>query len=104
MVKIKTLEKNRYSIITDNMDECYICGRPATQKHEVIYGRNRKNSMEDGLVIPLCMNCHTGDNGVHNNKKLDNDLHQLAEIRWLKHYNKTIEDFIKRYGRNYVDK
>jgi uncharacterized protein (DUF1330 family) len=29
-------------------------------------------------------------------------MEQLAEKTWLEHYNKTVEDFIKRYGKNYL--
>lgn len=100
--KLKNLEKNRYSIITNNMINCYLCGLKAVNKHEVIYGRNRVHSMEDGLVIPLCMNCHTGHRGIHNNREIDDYMHKLAEEKWLEYYNKTIEDFIERYGRNYL--
>jgi hypothetical protein len=30
------------------------------------------------------------------------ELQQLAEKTWLEHYNKSIEDFIQRYGKNYL--
>lgn len=46
--------KKRYSIITDDLTHCIECGRTDVELHEVWYGANRKLSIEDGLVIPLC--------------------------------------------------
>jgi len=40
--------------------------------------------------------------GIHFNKDLDQKVKQSMERRWLEKYDKTIEDFIKRYGRNYI--
>lgn len=40
--------------------------------------------------------------GVHFNIKFDLHLKQIAEQAWLDHYGKTIDDFIKEYGRNYL--
>lgn len=58
--KLAKLERNRYSIITDKLDECYICKRKydELELHEVFRGRNRQKCMKWGLVIPLCDKCH----------------------------------------------
>jgi hypothetical protein len=40
--------------------------------------------------------------GVHFNHKFDLYLKRIAEKTWCKHYGKTIDDFIKEYGRNYL--
>ena len=47
---------------------------------------------------------HRGTNGVHgkNVNELDHRLKQIAEKKWIDTYNKSINDFIKRYGRNYL--
>lgn len=73
-------------------------------RHEIFFGvRNRQKSIDDGLVVFLKPELHNmSKNGVHYNKKFDLMLKQRAEIVWLKYYNKTIDDFIKRYGRNYL--
>ena len=34
--------------------------------------------MKYGLVIPLCIEHHTGEYGIHNNKQLDEYYHKLA--------------------------
>lgn len=73
-------------------------------RHEVMFGhRNRQKSIDDGLIVFLRPGMHNASkNGVHFNRKFDLYLKQIAEKAWLKYYDKTINDFIKRYGRNYL--
>lgn len=92
------------SIIQTNK-ECYICYcKNVLHLHHIIYGKNRKKADEDKLVVYLCYEHHEGTNGVHgkNGKELDIKLKKIAEKRWLETYNKTIDDFISRYGKNYL--
>ena len=84
---------------------CAICGvKNNLHLHHIIFGKNRKKADEDGLTIWLCYEHHEGTNGIHgkNGHKLDMILKQKSEECWLRHYNKTKEDFIKRYGKNYL--
>ena len=97
--------KKRYSIITNDLEHCIECGRSIVELHEVFFGgRNRNKSIEDGLVIPLCKKYHHQGNlvGIHKDKELNLKYKKIAEFIWLKHYNKTEEEFIKRYGKNYL--
>lgn len=76
-----------------------------SERHEVFEGRtgNRKKSIEDGLVIFMTPENHrTGKEAIH--KNYDNWLivKKIAEKRWCEYYNKTPEDFRKRYHRNYL--
>lgn len=73
-------------------------------RHEVFYGvRNREKSIEDGLVVFLPPELHNASSyGVHFNKRLDRELKQVGEKAWCDHYNKTIEEFRERYGKNYL--
>ena len=93
----------RFSIL-QNEKKCYVCG--TTQNihiHEVMFGRNRNKSIKDGCCVYLCGYHHNQSNeGVHFNHKLDMQLKQEMEKRWLEYYHKDIEDFIKKYGRNYL--
>lgn len=93
--------------IIENKKYCYVCGTQiGLHKHHIMKGiRNRKKSEEDGLWVYLCYNHHEGTNGVHgkNGKELDDKLKRVAEEKWLSLYNKDKEDFIKRYGKNYLD-
>ena len=73
-------------------------------RHEIFFGTgNRKLSIEDGLVVFLPPELHNMSNqGVHFNRKFDLLLKEHGEKTWLKYYNKTIDDFINRYGKNYI--
>lgn len=67
------------------------------------FGKNRNNSIKDGCCIYLCGYHHNQSNdGVHFNHELDIQLKKEMEKRWLEYYHKDIEDFIKKYGRNYL--
>ena len=72
-------------------------------RHEVFGAYNRQRSIRDGLVVFLQPEMHNMSNkGVHFNREFDLYLKRIAEKTWCKHYGKTIEDFIKEYGRNYL--
>ena len=75
-----------------------------SHRHEIFFGvRNRQKSIDDGLVVFLSPKLHNMSNeGVHFNKEFDLQLKKIAEQQWLSYYNKSINDFIKRYGRNYL--
>ena len=94
---------NRFSLLQDTK-QCYVCGtRFNINIHEVYFGKNRQKSIEDGCCVYLCGKHHNqSNNGVHFNHNLDQELKKQMEEQWLKHYNKTKEEFIKRYGRNYL--
>lgn len=93
----------RFSILQEDK-RCYVCNtRDNIHIHEVFFGKNRQKSIEDGCCVYLCGKHHNQSNdGVHFNKELDNELKQQMQLYWMKKYNKTKEDFIKRYGRNYL--
>lgn len=93
----------RFSLMQDEK-ECYVCGvMQNIHIHEVYFGKNRTKSIEDGCCIYLCGKHHNQSNdGVHFNKELDLKIKQRMQLYWMKEYNKTVEDFIKRYGRNYL--
>lgn len=93
--KLAKLERNRYSIITYNLDICYVC-----QEHqkvhfdEVFGGRNRQTSMKYGLVIPICFKCHRK---LTDNPLLKKDIQEEAKQIFIKKYSE--EKFIKEFGR-----
>lgn len=94
---------NRFSLIQKEK-RCYVCNTTSNiHIHEVFFGKNRKKSIEDGCCVYLCGAHHNqSKEGVHFNHKLDSDLKKQMELYWLKYYNKTVADFIKRYGKNYL--
>lgn len=92
------------SIIQKNK-ECYVCKKSNNLHfHHIMFGKNRKKADNDLLTVYLCYEHHEGTNGVHgkNGHELDLRLKQIAEQVWLEYYNKTIDDFISRYGRNFL--
>lgn len=81
---------------------------PGAERHEVFEGRtgNRQKSIEDGLVIFITPEDHrTGKNSVHLDPKNEKweKVKKIAEKKWIEFYNKDIEAFRKRYGKNYLD-
>lgn len=75
------------------------------ERHECLFGgKNRQKSIDDGLVVFITPERHRGTYGVHGKYGHEWDLYlkKKAEESWIKYYKKTKEDFIKRYGRNYL--
>jgi len=96
---------NEYCIMPDNPPIWRNKRVYGTVRHEVFFGvKNRQKSIEDGLVIFLTPDLHNMDKkkAIHFNIKFDKETKMFAESVWLMYYNKTIDDFIKRYGRNYI--
>lgn len=94
---------NRFSILQKEK-QCLICGTMQNiHTHEVFFGRNRQKAIDDGCCVYLCGKHHNQSNyGVHFNRELDLSLKKVMENAWLKYYNKSIDEFITRYGRNYL--
>lgn len=92
------------SIITNDFKKCFLCGSSEwIEIHHIFGASNRKHSTEDGLVVPLCHNCHNEPpNGIHHNRQNEVKLKKYGEIIWCQHYGKEPEDFLNRYHRNYL--
>lgn len=90
-------EANRYSILTDDFTSCIECGRTNVKidKHEIFGGRNRQISIKMGLVIPFCRICH-------NSQEKQKKWKAIGQKKYMKHYNKNIEEFISIFGKNYL--
>ena len=93
--KLAKLERNRYSIITYNLDICYVCKKHKKDHlDEVFGGRNRQTSMKYGLVIPICFKCHRK---LTDHPLLKKDIQEEAKQIFIKKYSE--EKFIKEFGR-----
>lgn len=91
------------SIIPIRMTKCAVCDAETNlEAHHIFGAANRKLSDQDGLVIPLCYVHHRGRHGVHSNPELQQELHEIGQAVWMKHYGKTADEFRKRYGKNYL--
>ena len=98
--KQSKIEKERFSLFTSDLEHCIICGKKKDNLHEVFYGKNRQNSIKYNCILPLCLDHHTGKNGIHSNKKMDLYYKQLCQKKLEENCNR--DDFIKLFGRNYL--
>lgn len=93
--KRKQIEKNRFSIFTNDLSKCYYCGKTGEKMdlHEVWGGSNRQRSMKHGLIVPLCRTCHNNENII-----------MFLRTKLQKEYEKTHtrEQFICLIGKNYL--
>lgn len=97
------MSKEEFSIMNNNPPMWYNKRFTGSHRHEVFFGKNRQKSIEDGLVVFLTPVLHNmSDSGVHFNKKFRDNMQKEGQKRWMKYYKKTKEDFIKRYGKNYL--
>lgn len=93
------LERNRFSILTNDLDHCVICSSKKDHLHEVFFGRNRANSIKYGCVIPLCSTHHTE---MHRNKEWHDYWHIVAQKRFMEYYHKSVDEFIEIFKINYL--
>ena len=97
--KLNKLERNRFSILTNDLDHCIICGKEKDNLHEVFAGRNRLNSIKYGCVIPLCALHHIK---IHNDIELDTFYKKMAQKRFMIYYNEDKKYFIGIFRKNYI--
>lgn len=83
---------------------CVVCGNPRVQIHHIFHGTSRRAFAEKyGYTIPLCMDHHTGYNGIHQwkNRQFDLEWKQKAQRHYEEHYGSR-EDFIRECGKSYL--
>lgn len=92
--------------IIDERKKCFLCGSEVElERHHCIHGNaNRRLAEKDGLWVWLCHDCHLGQYGVHEHggRHMDLALKRVAEAAWMMENNKTAEDWIQRYGKNWL--
>jgi hypothetical protein len=84
-------------------DYCIICGTPYAALHEIYFGKNSQISKEYGFQVRLCINHHTGMNGVHGKwgHRLDGMLKEAAQRKFEETH--TRDEFMNIIGRNYIE-
>lgn len=95
--EVAKLERNRTSILTDDLNHCIICGTKKDHLHEVFPGIFRQRSMKEKMVIPLCTFHHTQ---IHNDIMISLYWKQRCQKEFEKSH--TREEFIQAFGRNYL--
>lgn len=95
------MKQKRRSVLTDDLEHCYLTGSPEVHIHHVFGGPNRSLSEEDGFIVPLRPDLHNMSNkGVHFNRELD--LMLKRKCQEIFEQTRSREDFIKRYGKSWV--
>lgn len=106
------LEKNRYSILTDDMCRCAECGeifdKKEIQLHEVYFGSGKRQlSIKYGLVIPLYwveFHNQIECKGIHFDKEMCLKWQKIAQIKAMAYYGWSKQEFIDIFGISYIDK
>lgn len=97
--------KKLWSILTDDMEHCYVTGSGVIAIHHVFSGTGRRQLCEVyGFVVPLEPRLHNmSDESVHSNpnKGLDLKLKQECQEYYEKHYGSR-EDFRLHFGKSYL--
>lgn len=95
--ELKKLEDNRFSVFTDELYKCYFCDKPRADLHEILYGKNRRNSMIYGYVLPLCRQHHSS---FHHNHVLT----KMWSAKCQEHFEKnhTREEWLSIFHMNYI--
>lgn len=102
-------------MITKYNNYCLICGSPAEHHHIFKGNKQRKLSDEDGLIIPLCKEHHTGNMSVHNKKELNILVEIIGQLAWERQWiitqtqfpfdeisEEARDAFRCRYGKSYL--
>lgn len=90
--------------------ECFLCGangaRDPLDRHHIFGGSLRKKSERYGLVVDLCHNqCHIfGPNAVHHNKEAMLRLKQYGQKKAMLEQGWSVEEFIREFGKNYIER
>lgn len=77
---------------------CIECGRPASEEHHVLFGRNRKNADDYGLTVSMCRACHSR---LHDrDEELAMKYRKLGQLAF--EYRYSHEEYMQIFGRSYV--
>lgn len=96
--KLRHLESKRYSILTNDLEHCYICGLKEVDIHEIYGGCNRKVSMSNGLCIPVCRMHHKM---ITLNASASFELKKLCQQKYEETH--TRQEWFRLIGKNYLE-
>lgn len=89
-----------HSVFTDDTEHCFVCGRPYPQIHHMMNGANKKKAEKYGLILPLCLNHHTGAEGVHSKPEKMLACRQMAQRKFEEEH--TREEWLSKFGKSYL--
>ena len=96
--KLRKLERNRFSLFSNDTKHCIICN--STYKltwHEIFRGKNRANSMRYGLCLRLCKVCHEK---YQEDVNFNESWHKKGQAMFIKTYPSL--DFRKIFKKSYL--
>ena len=84
---------------------CFLCGNHETvERHHLFGGPLRKKADKYKLTVMLCPWCHQYDpDSAHRSAETRLYLHKLGQMRAMAQNHWTVEDFIREFGKNYLD-
>lgn len=91
------------------MRRCWLCGRNGhadpLDKHHVFGGPFRGKSDRLGLWVWLChYRCHIfGPQSAHKSGETARNLHRWGQEKAMQEQGWTKEDFIREFGKNYLE-
>ena len=88
------------SKFTNDLNKCFVCGRPFPQIHHCMNGANKRNAEKYGLILPLCINHHTGAEGVHAKPERMLACRQMAQRKFEEEH--TRDEWIDLFGKSYL--
>lgn len=95
--KLRKLEQQRKSILTDDLEHCIICKQSPVDLHEIYGAGSRKQSMIYNFIAPLCRQCHQYIT-LNYNENLK--LKQICQRKFEE--NHTREEFMQIIHKNYL--
>lgn len=97
--KILQLERNRFSVFSDNKRQCMFCYSTSILTwHEIFSGRNRLKSMKYGFCLRMCLKCHSEK---QENIEFNDFWHRQAQLYFEENIGSR-EDFLAEFKRNYI--
>ncbi len=90
-------EKNRFSILYNQLNKCCICGNPVVELNEVFEGAYRQLSIDYGCIVPFCNQHH---NQFHNDRSMNLYYKSLFQEKFEKTH--SHEKFLKIFKKDYT--
>ena len=91
------LQNGKYCLLTLDDRTIFL------DKHHVFGGANRKKSESMGLWIYVRADLHKiSADSIHQDAELNKSIKKWAQRKCMEHYDMTVEDFIREFGKNYI--
>lgn len=89
------------SIITDDFEHCYFCGRQKQHTHHIMNASNKKKSEKYGLMIPVCFMCHDKIHEKIKDKTLNMKfVKKLGQRKFEQIYSREL--WMQEFEKNYL--